>query len=138
MRQRRLTSPSQTRLHRPRLGVAHPATFSYHQIRRSRALHAATAVRRAIGAARAGANGVVGSPSTIDALSLDLVSELLVTRRFAELHTAANVMQLASTHGVKVTTVTGPAELELDLIGNGVAALLRRPSLESVVGGHPV
>jgi len=71
-------------------------------------------------------------------LSLDLVSELLVTRRFAELHTAANVMQLASTHGVKVTTVTGPAELELDLIGNGVAALLRRPSLESAVGGHPV
>jgi hypothetical protein len=137
MQHRRLTSASRTRGRQPRAGVADPFTFSRRQVRRSRALRAATTVRRAIQAARTGGNGVVGSPSTIDALSRNLVSELLVTRRFAELEAAANVIQLAAAHGVRSTTISGPAELELDLIGNGVAALLRRPSLESVVGSHP-
>ena len=37
----------------------------------------------------------------------------------------ASVIALAATHDVRVRTRSGAAEFELDLIGNGVAALLR-------------
>ncbi|MEP6494482.1 MAG: hypothetical protein ABJF01_17490 [bacterium] len=94
-----------------------------------RALREASAVRRAIRGARSETNGVLGLAATFDALTNGAAGELLVTRRFAERDpiAAASAMLIAATTGVTITTVAGGAEFELDLAGDGVAALLRRP-----------
>jgi hypothetical protein len=94
----------------------------------ARALREASTVRRLLRGARAGGAGVIGEKLTIDALQHGTVRELLLTRRFVELHPGAFVRatQCAAAHGVRTTTITGLAAFELDLAATGIAALLRR------------
>jgi len=107
--------------------MTYPVTIGTNEAWQMRMLRDATTVRRAIRGARSGTNSVVGIVTTMNALSLGKVNEILMTRRFAERHPAegASVMMLAAISGATITTVTGVAELELELVG-GIAARLRR------------
>jgi hypothetical protein len=88
----------------------------------------ATIVAQLPGGARPGGAAVIGAMRTIDALEHDMIRELLLTRRFVELNPdlAMKAAYLGSAHGVRTTTITGLAALELDLAGGGIGAVLRR------------
>lgn len=108
-----------------------PVSIERPQAWRVRALREATAVRRAIRGAMNETNGVLGFVASLGAARDGSANELLVTRRFAERFpvSAASVRLLAATSGTPITTVTGVAEMELDLAGGGIAALLRRSAV---------
>jgi hypothetical protein len=123
--------PARERAQRPR--VTSRASSDATQAWRKRAVRDAIAVRRAVCGAKGEAHGAVGLEATVEALRHGSVGELLVTRRFAERYpiAAANTAFLAAIAGAESRTVTGPAELELDLAAGGVAALLR-PAVDGV------
>ncbi|HEX3866252.1 MAG TPA: hypothetical protein VHV78_05835 [Gemmatimonadaceae bacterium] len=85
-------------------------------------------VHRALsGAASNDTASAIGFAAAVRALKHGAAGELLVTRRFAERQplAAANTLLLAAIFGVRTTTLTGPAELQLDLMAGGVATLAR-------------
>ena len=94
----------------------------------TRVLREASLIRRLLRRKHAVETSVVGETATVDALERGAVDELLLTPRFAELRPAASVraIQLAATHGVRTTNITGLAAFELDLAADGIGAVLRR------------
>lgn len=70
---------------------------------------------------------------TFAALERGAASELLLTPGFIELQPAAasHAVELAQRSGVRTTLLSGVAALELDLVGDGVGARLRRPLLHT-------
>lgn len=104
------------------------ASFSTNAAWRERALREASTVRRLLRGVGERSAGVLGEKLTIDALEHGRVRELLLTRRFVEVHprVAVRAMQLAALQGVRMTMITGLAAFELDLAATGIAALLRR------------
>lgn len=62
------------------------------------------------------------------ALTRGSVNELLITPRFDEHRPSVSraAKQLAAARGVRTTVLTGMAAFELDLAGDGIAAILRR------------
>lgn len=94
----------------------------------TRAVYEATAVRRILRSAHAGGNGVFGIAATMGALELNLTRHLLITERFVESNPRlALLVQLAVDAGKLTTqTISGAAALELDLVGEGIGAVLAR------------
>lgn len=95
---------------------------------RRRALREATTVRRVLRDHRVSASTALGEIDTMAALEHGVVTELLMTPRFEELRpsTSRAAKQLAAAHGGRATMLTGVAAFELDLAGDGIAAVLRR------------
>jgi predicted amidohydrolase len=79
---------------------------------------------------RVSGSTALGETDTMAALRRGSVNELLITPRFEELRSGVSraAKQLATERGVRMTVVTGMAAFELDLSGDGIAAILRRSS----------
>lgn len=92
----------------------------------ARAVSEATAVRRILRSACAGGNGVVGVDATTAALERNSVRQLLFTARFVDLNPAiaAHVEQQFRAGRLTMRTISGVAALDLDLLGEGIAAVL--------------
>jgi peptide subunit release factor 1 (eRF1) len=97
---------------------------------RSRVLREATTVRRVLRDGRGSGLTALGETDTMAALARGSVNELLITPRFDEMRPSVSrtAKQLAAERGAHVTVLTGVAAFELDLAGDGIAAILRRPS----------
>jgi hypothetical protein len=94
----------------------------------TRAVYEASAVRRILRSAHAGGSGVVGVAATMDALEAKTTRDLLITARFVELNSrlAALIRQAVDAGQLTTRTITGVAALELDLVGEGIGAILSR------------
>jgi hypothetical protein len=95
---------------------------------RTRALREATTVRRVLRDHRVSGLTTLGETDTMAALERGVVTELLITLRFEELRPSISraARALAATRGARTTVLTGMAAFELDLAGDGIAAVLRR------------
>ena len=95
---------------------------------RRRALREASTVRRVLRDDRVSGSTALGETETMAALARGSVNELLITPRFEELRSSVSraAKQLAAERGARLTVVTGMAAFELDLAGDGIAAVLRR------------
>lgn len=106
---------------------------------RSRALREAAMVRRVLRGAHDGHSCVAAEASTIDALELGTVDELLLTPRFIDLHgdSSRRAIELARAQGAGISTLSGSAAFELDLLADGVGAVLRRSSSTPAIAAQP-
>jgi peptide subunit release factor 1 (eRF1) len=95
---------------------------------RMRALREATTVRRVLRDSRVSGSTVLGETDTLAALARSSVTELLITPRFEERRASVSrsAKGLAAERGARTTVLTGAAAFELDLAGDGIAAILRR------------
>jgi peptide subunit release factor 1 (eRF1) len=98
---------------------------------RTRVLREATTVRRVLRDGRGSGLTALGETDTMAALARGSVNELLITPRLEEMRPSVSraAKQLATEHGAHMTVLTGVAAFELDLAGDGIAAILRRSRL---------
>ena len=97
----------------------------------ARAIRDATVVRRVVRNSSIGGRGVVGIAGTTVALQQNTIQQVLLTPRFRERHpqVADLVDELARSKRFTTHVVSGAAALNLDLIGDGIAAILLRPTV---------
>jgi hypothetical protein len=122
------TPQSRSPLHRLGYVTTSAAGDSELDAWRQRALRQATTVRRVLRSAGVMGTSTSSTVPTLDALQAGTVEELLLTPRFIEMNpeVSATALRLARDGHAQVSTVTGAAAFELDLVAGGIGAMLRR------------